>query len=79
MKITSPDNRGWVKVKKAAKYADVSERTFRDWLKDGLRHSRVRGTILISYAALDEYLMDFEVRDNQVDEIVDEVVKELRS
>ena len=60
MKITSPDNRGWAKVKKAAKYADVSERTFRDWLKDGLRHSRVRGTILISYAALDEYLMGFD-------------------
>ena len=79
MEITSSDTRGYAKVKKAAKYAGVSERTFRDWLKDGLRHSRVRGTILISYAALDEYLMDFEVRDNQVDEIADEVVKELRS
>jgi hypothetical protein len=48
MKITSPDNRGWVKVKKAAK----------------------------SYTALDEYLRGFEVRDNQVDEIVDEVMEE---
>jgi excisionase family DNA binding protein len=65
MKITSPDNRGWAKVKDAAKYAGVSVRTLRDWLKDGLRHSRVRGTILISYTALDEYLRGFEVRDNQ--------------
>ena len=77
MKITSPDNRGWAKVKDAARYAGIGERSFRKWLKDGLRHSRVRGTILISYAALDEYLMDFEVRDNQVDEIVDEVMEEL--
>jgi excisionase family DNA binding protein len=76
MKITSPDNRGWAKVKDAAKYAGVSVRTVRDWLKDGLRHSRVRGTILISYTALDEYLRGFEVRDNQVDEIADEVMEE---
>ncbi len=80
MKITSLDNRGWVKVKKAAKYADVSERTFRKWLKDGLHHSRVSaGMILVSYAAIDEYLGRSAVETNQVDEIVNEFVKELRS
>ena len=78
MKITSPDNRGYAKVKKAAKYADVSERTFRDWLKDGLRHSRLNtGTILVAYTAIDEYLARFEVSRNQVDNIVDEVMQEL--
>ena len=76
MGITSPDTRGWAKVKEAAKYAGVSVRTLRDWLKDGLRHSRVSaGMILVSYAAIDEYLVGFEVRTNQVDELVEETLK----
>ena len=78
MKITSPDNRGWAKVKDAAKYAGVSVRTLRDWLKDGLRHSRLStGTILVAYTAIDDYLARFEVNRNQVDNIVDEVMQEL--
>ena len=78
MKITSSDNRGWAKIKEAAKYAGVSVRTFRDWLKDGLRHSRLAtGTILIAYAAIDEYLGGFEVSKNQVDDIVNEVMQKL--
>lgn len=78
MKITSPDNRGWAKVKDAARYAGISERSFRDWLKDGLLHSRLStGTILVAYAAIDEYLARFEVSRNQVDAIVNEVMQEL--
>jgi len=77
MKITSPDTRGWAKAKEAAKYAGVSVRTLRDWLKNGLRHSRVSaGMILVSYAAIDEYLARFEVRTNQVDELVEETLKD---
>ncbi len=80
MEITSSDTRGYAKVKQAAKYAGVSERTFREWLKNGLRHIRLpSGTILIPYAWIDEYLMGFEAETNQVDEIVNQVVKELRS
>ena len=79
MKNTSPDNRGWANVKKAAKYACVSERTFRGWLKNGLRHIRLPSrTILITYAWIDEYLERFEVESNQLDEIVNQIVKELR-
>jgi hypothetical protein len=33
--------------------------------------------ILVSYAAIDEYLARFEVNENQVDDIVDEVMQEL--
>jgi hypothetical protein len=33
--------------------------------------------ILVSYAAIDEYLVGFEVNENQVDEIVDEMTQEL--
>ena len=75
---TLPDTRGWAKVKDAANYAGVSVRTLRDWLKNGLRHSRVSaGMILVSYAAIDKYLVDFEVNENRVDEIVDEVLEGL--
>ena len=78
MEKSSTGNRGYAKVKKAAKYAGISERSFRDWLKDGLRHSRLStGTILIPYAAIDEYLERFEVRTNKVDDLVDEVMQEL--
>lgn len=66
---------GWAKVKPAAKYAGIGERTLRDWLKQGLKHSRLStGTILISYCAIDDFLERFTVDDDQVDRIVDEVL-----
>jgi len=34
--------------------------------------------ILVSYAAIDEYLVGFEVNENEVVDIVDEVVKEFQ-
>jgi excisionase family DNA binding protein len=53
---------GWGKMKAAAKYAGVSPRTMRDWLKRGLRHSRFpTGTILVKYTDIDEYLSTFIV------------------
>ena len=79
MDATSADTRGWAKVKDAAKYAGVSERTLREWLKDGLRHTRLpSGTILIPYSWIDQYLMGFQVSRNQVYEIVDEVMQEFK-
>ena len=72
--------RGWLKVKEAAVYCDMSERTIRSWLKDGLRHSRLRsGTILIKVEWIDEFLERFEAQENEVDRIVDEVVRGLNS
>ena len=69
---------GWAKIKQAAKYADISERTLRDWLKQGLKHSRLpTGTILIRYSDIDDWLESFAVNDDQVDRIVDEVCKDL--
>jgi hypothetical protein len=32
---------GWLKTKNGARYANVSQRTFRDWFKEGLRHVRL--------------------------------------
>jgi hypothetical protein len=63
-------------MKEAAVYCDMSERTIRGWLKDGLRHSRLRsGTILIKVEWIDEFLGRFEAQENEVEKIVDEVVR----
>ena len=67
--------RGWLKVKEAAVYCDMSERTIRSWLKDGLRYSRLRsGTILIKVDWIDEFLERFETQENEADRVVDEVM-----
>jgi hypothetical protein len=69
---------GWTKVKGAARYAGVSERSFRKWLKDGLRHVIINtGTILIKYSWVDEFLENFEIQDNEVQRIVNEVEREM--
>ena len=66
---------GWGKVKQAARYAGVGERTFRDFLKKGLKHSRLpSGTILIRFTDIDAYLESFSVDESRVDRIVDAVM-----
>jgi excisionase family DNA binding protein len=68
---------GWAKVKDAAEYAGVSPRTFRKWLKDGLKHSRLpSGTILISIKDIDTYLRQFEADHSQVDRAVSAIMRE---
>ena len=68
-----------MKVKEAAKYAGVSKVTFRRWLKDGLRHSKLRsGTILVNTALIDEYLSKFEVKESaSIDRVVNDVVTQI--
>lgn len=67
---------GWAKIIPAAKYAGVSPRTFRDWLKDGLKHSRLKsGTVLIRLSDIDSYLEGFAVSESAVDKIVSEFLK----
>ena len=65
---------GWGKVKTIAQRADVSPRTVRTWLKEGLPHSKIRGTILIKFDQLDAFLERFVVEDDRVDSIVNEVL-----
>jgi len=77
--VERPDTRGWLKVKPAAKYAGVSERTIRSWLKAGLPHSRMlSGTILIAYADLDEYIRRFESTTDEVGAMVDSIPNDLK-
>jgi len=69
---------GWIKIKGAARYCGVSVRTFRGWLKKGLRHSRMSsGSVLIKISWLDEYLAGFEVQENHVDKITEEICGEI--
>lgn len=70
---------GWASVKKAAKYADVSERTIRSWMKDRLRYSRLpSGMIRIRYCAIDDFLEAHHVDERKIiDAIVDGVIKSL--
>ena len=64
----------WGKVKTIAERSDVSPRTVRTWLKDGLPYSKVRGTILIKFEQLDGFLESYSVSNNEVDNIVAEVL-----
>ena len=70
---------GWAKIKKAAEYSGISERTMRDWLKSGLKCSRLpSGTVLIKIAWLDDYLESFAAKEDQVDKIVNETLRDFR-
>ena len=71
---------GWAKVKEAAKYAGISQRTFSNWLKNGLKHARLKtGTILIKYSDIDEYLDGFTTQKNEVQETVDQIMRNFNS
>ena len=73
---------GWTKIKKAAAYAGVSPRTLRDWIKQGLKHSRLpSGAILIQYSAVDQFLKGFEVKPglHEINQIVDEIFEQKKA
>ena len=70
---------GWSKPRVIAKYAGVSERTLRSWLRQGLRHSRMpSGYILLSYDAVDEFLKKYESSQDDVKEMVTDIMRGLK-
>ena len=70
--------RGWLTVKKAAEYCGMSERTVRSWLKQGLKHSKLKSeTILVKIGWIDEYLEAYKVQENKIDKVVEEVMREM--
>jgi predicted site-specific integrase-resolvase len=68
---------GWAKIKSAARYAGVSERTMRDWLKAGLVSRLPSGTVLIAYADIDRFLRGFAVTSNDETRILLELCDEI--
>jgi excisionase family DNA binding protein len=71
-------NPEWLTVKTAKVHADAkSDRTIRNWCRNGLRHVRVNGGhIRIKRSWLDDYLRQFECSVNEVDRVVDEVLSD---
>ncbi|MFH0812843.1 MAG: helix-turn-helix domain-containing protein [Pseudomonadota bacterium] len=67
-------NSGYLRIRSAAEYCSISERTLRTWLKEGLPHSKVKGVVLVKIENLDAFIEQFETRENQVDHVVDEVL-----
>jgi len=71
--------KGWVSVKDAGEYSGFSERTVRKLLKRGLKHSRLpSGTIRIRYQDIDDYLEQFQVNEDRVESIVNEILKDFK-
>lgn len=71
---------GWYDITSIPEYCvTVSKRTVEMWIKDkGLRFVRVRGKRFVKREWLDQFLEDHEqtVDDDQVDRIVDGVLKD---
>ena len=69
---------GWAKITTAAKYAGVSKKTFREWLKRGLPYSDPpAGPDLVKLKDIDEFLERYKASQNKIDETVDSIMKGL--
>ena len=66
--------RAWGRIKQAAVYAGVKERTISEWLDDGLRCARCnRKTVLIRYTDIDAYLLKFIDNEADIDVLFDDL------
>lgn len=68
------DEMAWMRLKSAAAFCDVSPRTLRRWLQEGLRHSRISGVPYVSEQALDEFMKTHEVSSDRAERIAAEMV-----
>ncbi len=70
----------WLKKSAGAEYAGgVSTRLFSDWLGSGeLRFVKVGGTILTRTDWIDEFLEKHEAQAGRIDDIANEILKELK-
>jgi hypothetical protein len=80
-KDNSQISQGWGNIKAASRYAGVCERTFEDWLKEGLKFVRLpSGHRLIRFEWIDRFLEQYvqEPESNLVDQITDKIFKDMR-
>jgi len=76
--VTAVMDAGFGKIQDCARYAGISVRTFRKWLRMGLSYSKMpTGAILIKFKNIDEFIEKFRIDRNEVDRLVDEVMREL--
>lgn len=68
----------WMRTDKAAEYATVSTRTFRRWKKNGMRYARVDGVDLFRSEWIDEYIRQFEVKENAAREMAEAIFQKLK-
>jgi len=69
---------GWCKISKGAEYAGVHVKTFRRWLKNGMRYVvSPSGLQMTKYEWIDDYLELCEPVEKNVNAIVDEVMESM--
>ncbi len=71
--------KGWLRLRDFPEYCGICERTGRDWLKKGLRASKVGGVLLIKREWLDEFIETHlaDMTGKDIDKIVDDLIRDL--
>jgi predicted site-specific integrase-resolvase len=68
---------GWCRPSQAAKYAGVSVKQFRGWMKNGLRYVELpNGRQFTKFYWIDAHLEQFEVK-NEAKQMAEELVQDL--
>ena len=72
---------GWLKISDAKEYVSISDkRTIKKWFDRGLRHVRLEsGLILIKRQWIDDFLEAREVNQKNVDELVNDICRDLKN
>jgi hypothetical protein len=79
MKNEKQFSQGWAKVNKTATHIGMSPRSVRKLLRQGLPYSRLpSGAILISLDQVDEYIKKFQVVNDELDSVVNDVIKSIK-
>ena len=79
MKNEKQFSQGWAKVNKTATHIGMSPRSVRKLLRQGLPYSRLpSGVILISLDQADEYIKKFQVVNDELDSVVNDVIKSIK-
>jgi len=70
---------GFARLKTACEYADISMTTLKNWIRDGLRCTRIKGIVLIKYSDIDNYIDQFSKDlDIKASAIASEVMNDLQ-
>ena len=67
--------KGFLKLKNAAKYLDMSEKTFKKYVMPFVSHRRIGNNIYFSVKELDDFMLreDFEMK-NKAEEILRKII-----